>query len=319
MLAGASNPSELQHAGVDVKIYEVSLNNTESRYVDIIFYLENGYAPTQLNYTKKRALILNAKKYQIVDDVLFRINYDYVLPRCLEKSEVEKVLQELHNGRAGGHFGDVIGEIIPHSSKQHKYILLATDYFTKWVEEIPLKVANSENIIEFIDQFIITRFGSPSALMFDNASYFSGNVIIKFSLKRGFNLMYSANYYPQGNGLAESKNKNRIRIIKQTFDQGQKNWYKPLVFSLWADRITQKASICTSPFNLVYGKEAVLLKNVVIPSLALAQFIEETPTSSMQVRKLQILKLEEEREKSRATHAHHQQLVKASFDSSFVT
>eukprot|EP00253_Pinus_taeda_P006940 PITA_06940 len=53
---------------------------------------------------------------------------------------------------------DIIGEIVPHSSKQHRYILMATDYFTKWVEVVPLKIANSENIIEFIDQFIITRF-----------------------------------------------------------------------------------------------------------------------------------------------------------------
>ena len=53
----------------------------------------------------------------------------------------------------------IIGEITPHSYNKHKYILTTTDYFTKWVEEIPLKVANSDVIIDFIDQFIITRFG----------------------------------------------------------------------------------------------------------------------------------------------------------------
>lgn len=82
------------------------------------------------------------------------------------------------------------------------------------MEAIPLKVANSENIIEFIDQFISTRFGLPSTMMLDNASYFSGNVMIEFSLKRGFKLKYSANYYPRGNGLVESTNKNIISIIK---------------------------------------------------------------------------------------------------------
>ena len=91
---------------------------------------------------------------------------------------------------------DIIGEIVPHSSKQHKYILTATDYFTKWVEAVPLKIVHYENIIEFIDQFIITRFGLPTALMFDNASYFSGNTMTEFALKRGFKLKYSANYYP---------------------------------------------------------------------------------------------------------------------------
>lgn len=49
------------------------------------------------------------------------------------------------------------------------------DYFTKWVEVVPLKVVNSKVVIEFIDQYIITSFGLPSALMFDNSSYFSGN------------------------------------------------------------------------------------------------------------------------------------------------
>lgn len=78
MLAGASNVSELQHSSDDVQIYEVRFNDIEAMYVDIIFYLKNGYAPTQLNYTKKRALRLKARQYQIVKYVLFRINYHSV-------------------------------------------------------------------------------------------------------------------------------------------------------------------------------------------------------------------------------------------------
>jgi len=201
-----------------------------------------------------------------------------------------------------------------HPPKQHRYILTATDYFTKWVETIPLKTANSEAVIEFIDQFIITRFGVPNALIFYNASYFSGNSILDFAIKRGFKLKYFADYYPWGNGLAESTNKNLIKIIKRAIDQNHKNWHKSLIFSLWADRITQKASIGTSPFNLVYGKEAVIPTNLVLPSLALVQFIDENPSSSIQLRHDQILKLEEEREKARITHAKHQQIIKSSFD-----
>eukprot|EP00253_Pinus_taeda_P005602 PITA_05602 len=241
MLVGASLMSEIPSA--EIQMYKVSLNDVESLYGDIIYYLKNGYAPSNLDHTKKRALRLKAKQYQLVNDVLLRINYDYVLLKCLEKSDAEKVLQELHDGpavcqTAAGkqkkpslplqpvnieqpfdQWGlDIIGEIIPHSSKQHRYILTATDYFTKWVEAVPLKTANAEHIIKFIDQFIITRFGLPSALMFDNASYFSGNAMTEFALKRGFKLKYSANYYPQGNGLAESTNKNLIRIIKRTID-----------------------------------------------------------------------------------------------------
>lgn len=91
MLGGASDLSTLQDSYDDVQVYEVSLNDTESSYVDIIFYLRNGYAPTQLNYKKRRALRLKDKQYQIVNDVLFQINYDSVLLIYLEKSKAEKV------------------------------------------------------------------------------------------------------------------------------------------------------------------------------------------------------------------------------------
>ncbi|MCY6524929.1 integrase zinc binding domain-containing protein, partial [Actinobacillus pleuropneumoniae] len=53
----------------------------------------------------KRALRLKSKQYDITNDVLFRKNYDSILLRFLEKFEEEKVLQELHDGPIGGHFG----------------------------------------------------------------------------------------------------------------------------------------------------------------------------------------------------------------------
>ena len=118
--------------------------------------------------------------------------------------------------------------------------------------------------------------------------------------------------------MAESTNKNLLRIIKRTVAQNQRNWHKALIFSLWADRITLKASIGTSPFNLVYWKEAIIPSHLALPSLALVQFIEERPTSSLQLRQSQILKLEEERENSKLTHAKHQQIVKDSLDASSV-
>ena len=91
------------------------------------------------------------------------------------------------------------------------------------------------------------------------------------------------------------------------------------MYALWADRITQKASIGTNPFNLFYGNEVVLPTHLAIPSLALVQFIDETPTSSLQLRQLQILKLKEQQERAKITHAHHQALVKASFDSNMAS
>ena len=77
---------------------------------------------------------------------------------------------------------DIIGEIFPSSSKQHRYILTTTDYFRKWVEAIPFKSVTTNQVISFLDQFIITRFGLLRTLVFYNASYFYDLSITDFAL-----------------------------------------------------------------------------------------------------------------------------------------
>ena len=99
----------------------------------------------------------------------------------------------------------------------------------------------------------------------------------------------------------------KSKVLAQSFD-----------FALWVDRITKKASIGTSPFRLVYGKEAVLPLKLVIPSTALVQFINEQNFSSLQSKLYQTIKMEEEREKAKMVYNHHQQLIKISFDSNTV-
>ena len=105
---------------------------------------------------------------------------------------------------------DVVGEINMTLSKLHKYILTTTDYFSKWTEAIPLKVINDTEVIQFLQWNIVTRFGVPNYLVFNNAKYFSSLNIVEFVLKYNINIKYLANYYPKGNGVAESTKKNLL-------------------------------------------------------------------------------------------------------------
>ena len=59
---------------------------------------------------------------------------------------------------------DLIGQIYPPSSKNHKFILVAMDYFTKWVEAIPLKTVTSKEMIEFVKEHIVSRFDTPQTI-----------------------------------------------------------------------------------------------------------------------------------------------------------
>jgi hypothetical protein len=58
-----------------------------------------------------------------------------------------------------------------------------------------------------------------------------------FTLEKGIKLKYSASYYPQGNGLEESKNNNLIKIIKRIVSENHKNWHNALYSALWADSV----------------------------------------------------------------------------------
>ena len=65
----------------------------------------NDNAPEHLEPKQKRDLRLKYAPYQLINDVLFRKNYDGVLLCCLEKDDAERVLEELHFGPSSGHFG----------------------------------------------------------------------------------------------------------------------------------------------------------------------------------------------------------------------
>jgi hypothetical protein len=80
---------------------------------------------------------------------------------------------------------DMIFQIHPSSSKIHKYILEATHYFTKWVEAIPLKNVMFENMIGFIKEHIIYRFGIPHTITIDQGTLFTSEEFDNFCANMG--------------------------------------------------------------------------------------------------------------------------------------
>ena len=109
---------------------------------------------------------------------------------------------------------------------------MTIDYFTRWVESIPLHKVNEDNVIDFLQENIMTKFGVPISLIFDNASYFSFVKVTKFAYEKGIKLHFSTNYYPLGNDLSESTNKNLIRMLKKIVIENQRNWHTSLLNAL---------------------------------------------------------------------------------------
>jgi transposase InsO family protein len=109
-----------------------------------------------------------------------------------------------------------IGEMHPPSSGQNKWILTATNYFTKWIKVVPCKQATNSVIIKFLEANILSRFGFPRKIIADNATTFRSKRLIEFCSQYHITFGHSTTYYPQGNCLVESSNKSLVNIIKKT-------------------------------------------------------------------------------------------------------
>eukprot|EP00253_Pinus_taeda_P023333 PITA_23333 len=263
-----------------------------------------------------------------------------VLLNYLVEEEAKQVMEDFHKGDCGSHlfwkttankilraayywptlFVDVykwgldfIGEIHPASSSQHRWILTATDYFTKWIEAIPTRQATDVVIISFLENNILSRFGCPSKLITDNAATFKSKRMIEFCNKYKIILVHSTTYRPQGNGLVESSNKSLVNIIKKLLEINKKSWHKKLVNALWEDQVSQNKSIGMSLFELVYAVDIVFPTSLAALVVKLLQEAcsEEDP---MWRRLNQMVHLQQTREEVFQNTSNLQEKIKKIYD-----
>ena len=191
---------------------------------------------------------------------------------------------------------DFIGEINPPSSGKFKWILTATDYFTKWVEAVPSRRANDLVVMKFLEENIFSRFGCLMNIVTDYAQIFNSVKFINFCQTYNVIFSHSTAYHPQGNGLAESSNKTLVKILKKTINENQKNWDSKLVFTLWAVRMTTRRSAGKPPYELLYGTQALFPTQLVRLVISFLQDAQEEPNALIR-RMNRVMELSENRNK----------------------
>ena len=156
--------------------------------------------------------------------------------------------------------------------------MVATDYFIKWTKAVPLKNMTHREVIEFITEHIIFitehiihRFGIPQTLTTDQGSSFIAKEVRDFAKSYKIKILNSSPYYAQPNGQAESSNKILIKLIKKKIEENSKRWHEVLSEALWAHRISRHGATKVTPFELVYGQEAVLPVEVNLDAYRLAK------------------------------------------------
>ncbi|WRX18297.1 Integrase [Theobroma cacao] len=161
---------------------------------------------------------------------------------------------------------DVIGLITPKAFNGHRFILVAIDYFTKWVEAASYVNVTQKVVCRFIQKEIICRYGLLEMVITDNASSLNGAMVKEVCAKFKIKHHNSTTYRSKMNGAVGAANKN-IKKIVEKMTEVYKDWHEKLSFALHAYRTSVRTSIEATPYSLVYGTEAVLLVEVEIPSL----------------------------------------------------
>ncbi|XP_073133646.1 uncharacterized protein [Henckelia pumila] len=220
---------------------------------ELLEYMEKGELPKD----PKKAYRLNQKSFRFVrmEGVLYKRSFFGPLLKCLSPKEAHYVLKEIHEGCCGNHLGSyslarkvllagyfwptILKEALslwgieivgPFPPAQKKFLLVAIDYFSKWVEtEALARITEGE-----------------------------GARVQAWCKEMKIQQHFTSVHYPQSNGQVEVTNRSLVQSLKTRLGKAQGNWVEELPSVLWSYRTTPRIGTRETPFTLVYGNEAVL-------------------------------------------------------------
>ena len=204
---------------------------------------------------------------------------------------------------------DLIGPF-PKAKGKMTHVVVAVDYFTKWVEAKALATISEENIINFVHDQIWCRFGLPRVIVSDNGTQFATKFTAECNRLR-IEHRQSAVAYPEGNGQAEAANKLVLTALKKILENKKSKWVDELNTALWVVRTTVRNSTGETPFSLTYGSEAMAPVEVALPTYRVIHFDE---TKNEAARRQDLDDLEEKRMMARMKMVNYKQKAKAHHD-----
>ncbi|GKA20521.1 reverse transcriptase domain-containing protein [Tanacetum coccineum] len=165
---------------------------------------------------------------------------------------------------------DIAGPF-PEGPGKVKFLIVAIDYFTKWIEAKPVATITGNQVKKFIWDNIVCWFGLPGEIVTDKWKAYRDNPFKDWCEKLCIRQCFASVKHPQANGLVERANRSLGEGIKARLDERSKDWIGELSHVLWAHRTMIKSSNGETPFSLTYGTEAVIPAEIGMPTLRTAE------------------------------------------------
>jgi transposase InsO family protein len=128
---------------------------------------------------------------------------------------------------------------LPPAQGNLKYVVIAVEYFSKWIEAKPLATITSAKVQKFFWKNIVCRFGMSKAITVDNGIQFNAETFKTFCNQIGTEIHFASVRHPESNGLVERANKIIITgIMKSIFNQPKGKWPDELIKVVWNHNTT---------------------------------------------------------------------------------
>ncbi|GJY01158.1 reverse transcriptase domain-containing protein [Tanacetum coccineum] len=280
-------------------------------FADYANYHAGNFIVKGMSSQQKNKFFKDVKHYFWDDPYLFKICADQMIRRCVAGQKAVDILTACHNGPTGGHYGANYtakkrqGKILQRdempqnsiqvskifdvwginfmgpfpSSRGNKYILVAVEYLSKWVEAKALPTNDARVVCKFLKS-LFARFDAPRAIISDCETHFCNDQFAKVMLKYRVTHRLSTAYHPQTSGQVKVSNRGLKRILKRTVGENRASWSDKLDDALWVFRTAYKTPIGCTTYKLVYRKACHLpieLEHKAYSFLKHANFDLETP------------------------------------------
>ncbi|RDX63350.1 pol, partial [Mucuna pruriens] len=263
--------------------HEAIKADPEPWYLNIKRYLEKREYPKGAFENSKRTLR--------------RLASGFLLSGTTYANHINVAPSTLHNLTSPWPFSmwsiDLIGPIELKASNGHKFILVAIDYFTKWVEAASYPNVTPNIMVRFIKRDIKYRYGLLAHIIINNDTNQNNKMMTELCVQFWIRHHNSIPYHPKMNWAVEVANKN-LKEIVQKMVVTYKDWHEMLPYALHGYRTSVRTSTGATPYSLVCGTEAVLPIEVEIPSLRVlaeveleeAEWFNNTPSIESDRRKM---------------------------------